>query len=94
MSADSLKKDFNLLEFDDYKKVKDQYEDSFIKKVHAVKISEDSLCVKTACIDTEEEKNVAYVGMTRAKNTLCLIKFEVLTYIICNEKIESNNKLF
>ena len=66
-----------------------------VSTIHQAKGLEfDNVIMTDFPIDTEEEKNVAYVGMTRAKNTLCLIKFEVLTYIICNEKIESNNKLF
>ena len=66
-----------------------------VSTIHQAKGLEfDNVIMTDFLIDCEEEKNVAYVGMTRAKNTLCLIKFEVLTYIICNEKIESNNKLF
>jgi DNA helicase IV len=66
-----------------------------VSTIHQAKGLEfDNVIMTDFLIDTEEERNVAYVGMTRAKNTLCLIKFEVLTYIICNEKIESNNKLF
>jgi DNA helicase IV len=45
-------------------------------------------------IDNDEERNIAYVGMTRAKNNLCVINFEVLLYIICNEQITTTRKLF
>ena len=66
-----------------------------VSTIHQAKGLEfDNVIMTDFPIDCEEEKNVAYVGMTRAKNILCLIKFEVLAYIICNEKIESNNKLF
>lgn len=45
-------------------------------------------------IDGDEERNVAYVGMTRAKNVLCLIQFEVLLYVVCSEGISTTKKLF
>jgi superfamily I DNA/RNA helicase len=41
-----------------------------------------------------EELNIAYVGMTRAKDKLCVIRFEILLYIICQEDITTTNKLF
>ena len=45
-------------------------------------------------IDNDEERNIAYVGMTRAKNNLCVINFEILLYIICSEQITTTKKLF
>ena len=45
-------------------------------------------------IDNDEERNIAYVGMTRAKNTLCIVDFEVLMCIICRENITTTKKLF
>lgn len=44
--------------------------------------------------DNIEELNIAYVGATRAKNNLCVIEYEVLLYIVCQENITSNRKLF
>ena len=45
-------------------------------------------------IDDGEECNVAYVGMTRAKDTLCCIDFDILLCIICAEEITTTKKLF
>lgn len=66
-----------------------------VSTIHQAKGLEfDNVILTDFPIDCDEECNIAYVGMTRAKNILCLIKFDVLTYIICNENIESNKKLF
>lgn len=45
-------------------------------------------------IDCMEELNVSYVAITRAKNKLCIVDFETLLYIIINEEISQNDKLF
>ena len=45
-------------------------------------------------IDCDEERNVAYVGMTRAKDKLCIVDFNVLMCIVCREEITTNKKLF
>ena len=49
------------------------------------------------CADNTEELNVAYVGMTRAKNELCVIDFEYLIGILSTikvpTKIEDKTKL-
>lgn len=45
-------------------------------------------------IDCDEERNVAYVGMTRAKDKLCIVDFDVLMCIVCREEITTNRKLF
>ena len=45
-------------------------------------------------IDGDEERNIAYVGMTRAKNILCVVDFDVLMCIVCQEEINTNKKLF
>lgn len=41
-----------------------------------------------------EETNIAHVAMTRAKNILVVIDFEVLCNIICVEEITTTDKLF
>ena len=66
-----------------------------VSTIHQAKGLEfDNVILTDFPIDCDEELNVAYVAMTRAKNTLCTIRFEVLCYIICNENIESSKKLF
>ena len=66
-----------------------------VSTIHQAKgLEYDNVIMTDFVIDTEEEKNIAYVGMTRAKNVLCTIRFDILCYIICKEKIESNKKLF
>lgn len=45
-------------------------------------------------IPNDEERNVAYVGMTRAKNNLMIIDFNVFLYVICSQKITTTKTLF
>ena len=45
-------------------------------------------------ITNEEELNICYVGMTRAKDVLCIIDFDTLTYTVCQEQITTSTKLF
>jgi DNA helicase-2/ATP-dependent DNA helicase PcrA len=66
-----------------------------VSTIHQAKGLEfDNVILTDFPIDCDEELNVAYVAMTRAKNVLCTIRFDILCYIICNEQIESNRKLF
>lgn len=46
----------DISEFSEYKNIPEQYEDSFIKKVHAVKISETDKKVQIACIQEEKDQ--------------------------------------
>ena len=45
-------------------------------------------------ISDDEERNIAYVGMTRAKDNLCIINFDILLCIVCAEQITTTKKLF
>lgn len=45
-------------------------------------------------VNTDEEKNIAYVGATRAKNILCVADFDVLMCVICRDNIRTTNQLF
>ena len=66
-----------------------------VSTVHQAKgLEYDNVILTNFPIDGDEERNVAYVGMTRAKNVLCLIDFDVLLYVICSEGISTSKKLF
>lgn len=66
-----------------------------VSTIHQAKgLEYDNVILIDFPCDTIEELNIAYVGATRAKNNLCIINFEVLLYIICQEDIKSNKKLF
>ncbi len=66
-----------------------------VSTVHQAKgLEYDNVILTDFPMDCEEELNIAYVGMTRAKNILCLIPFEVLCYIICQEDIQATDRLF
>lgn len=68
---------------------------SRVSTIHQAKgLEYDNVVLVDFPMDCEEELNVAYVGMTRAKNKLCIIPFDILCYIICTEQIEANDKLF
>ena len=67
--------------------------------VHQAKgLEYDNVILCDMIIDSNEELNVAYVGMTRAKNELCVINFEVLISILASINIDKikpvENKLF
>lgn len=67
--------------------------------VHQAKgLEYDNIVLVDLLVDNIEELNVAYVGMTRAKNQLCVINFEYLIKILDTikiaPKIQSNNMLF
>lgn len=66
-----------------------------VSTIHQAKgLEYDNIVLISFCCDNLEELNIAYVGATRAKNNLCVIEYEVLLYIICQEDITSNKKLF
>lgn len=66
-----------------------------VSTIHQAKgLEYDNVILINFPCDNIEELNIAYVGATRAKNNLCVIEYEVLLYIICQEDITSNRKLF
>lgn len=66
-----------------------------VSTIHQAKgLEYDSVILINFPCDNIEELNIAYVGATRAKNNLCVIEYEVLLYIVCQEDITSNKKLF
>ena len=66
-----------------------------VSTIHQAKgLEYDNVILTSFPIDNMEELNVAYVGMTRARNNLCVIDYEILCYIICQEDIKTTNKLF
>lgn len=66
-----------------------------VSTIHQAKgLEYDNVILVDFPCDNLEELNIAYVGATRAKNNLCIVNYEVLLYIICQENITSNRKLF
>lgn len=66
-----------------------------VSTIHQAKgLEYDNVILVDFPCDNLEELNIAYVGATRAKNALCIVNYEVLLYIICQENITSNRKLF
>lgn len=68
---------FKLSDFYNYKEIENQYEDSFIKKIHAVKVFEDNSIVQIACID--EEKNEVF-NLLKSFHSPKKIDFITVTY--------------
>ncbi len=67
-----------------------------VSTVHQAKgLEYDNVVLVDFPITSTEERNIAYVAITRAKNQLCLIDFDVLLYFSATNKIEqSGGKLF
>ena len=67
-----------------------------VSTVHQAKgLEYDNVIVVDAPITGNEELNICYVAITRAKNKVMTIPFEVLLNIICKDKVEPmGNKLF
>ena len=69
-----------------------------VSTIHQAKgLEYDNVIITDFPIDCNEELNVMYVGMTRAKNKLCVCKFDIMAYIVCQEEIQKiipSNKLF
>ena len=76
------------------KKIK-SYDIENVSTVHQAKgLEYDNVIVVSFTIDNEEEKNIAYVAMTRAKNKLIVIDYQTLLYFITTKNISHSNKLF
>ena len=67
-----------------------------VSTIHQAKgLEYDNVILIDFPFNDEEGLNIAYVGMTRAKNILCIADFDVLLYLICNEELTlPTNKLF
>ena len=57
--------------------------------IHQAKgLEYDSVILADMKVNNDEELNVAYVGMTRAKNELCVINFEYLIALLASMEIK------
>lgn len=67
-----------------------------VSTIHQAKgLEYDNVVLIDFPITSKEELNVAYVGMTRAKNKLLLVDFEALLYNVCKHEITgASTKLF
>ena len=67
-----------------------------VSTVHQAKgLEYDNVIVVDAPITGNEELNICYVAITRAKNKVMTIPFEVLLNIICKDQVEPmGNRLF
>jgi len=58
--------------------------------VHQAKgLEYDNVILCDIFVNNEEELNVAYVGMTRAKNELCVINFDVFVAILSTMNLDT-----
>lgn len=66
-----------------------------VSTIHQAKgLEYDNVIVVDFMVNSEEENNVAYVAMTRARNNLVVIDFQTLLYYISSLGLEQSNKLF
>ena len=64
-----------------------------VSTVHQAKgLEYDKVIVVDFEPTNNEEMNIGYVAMTRAKNELCIVNFEVLLYHICRGVIKKRQK--
>lgn len=62
--------------------------------VHQAKgLEYDNVILCDMQINNQEELNIAYVGMTRARNELCVINFEVLVSILSKINIKEQQQI-
>lgn len=67
-----------------------------VSTVHQAKgLEYDSVILVNNSGDNIEELNILYVGITRAKNMLCIIDYDMLLYCLANcQNLKKSNVLF
>lgn len=69
-----------------------------VSTIHQAKgLEYDNVIITDFPIDCDEELNVMYVGMTRARKKLCVCRFDILAFILCQQGVQDiipTNKLF